>query len=223
MLCYCSIFDVVASAQTQPENALQSTNIQEILKNAADISGAIVIGVQVQQIANDGPNLIGYIPSQWAGQEICVQISSSDGRYEAMSDYQVPADWTGGHAKLDFPTAHPDLLRSVNIDEIGAMLRRSKCEDLPANDVSFILWNSTEQMSLDVLLNSFGADDVFAYVSNDAVPIRCSEIESNLRTAFDRKCSISTQGLEGLTAVEVYRLNDGKPSSPTTVEIWLPE
>ncbi len=209
-------------AQEPSEVALQKSDFKEFLREGADISGAVVVGVQVQSPAADGPSLMGYIPREWKGGMICAQVVSADGRYEAYGPYLVPADWAGGTAPLEFPTRYQEQLRAFSKDGVGAMVWQGACGEQQASAKSVVLWNATDLETIDVIVNSFRADDVFAYVADRPQPIHCRKIETGSSIAFDSKCSIDADGIHGETKIEVYRITNGKPSQPTGFEIWFP-
>lgn len=186
----------------------------------------MVRGVQVQGRATGGPSLVGYVPHSWRGSAICARVVSADGRYEAYGTYLVPATWSGGSGDLDFPTAYGELLRSVEADGIGVMVSKGDCGAQKTEGLSVVLWNSEAIETINMLVNSFNADEVFAYVGENVTPLRCERIESietRNMIAYDRKCNISPASHAGPTKVEIYRLNHGKPSEPVVVTIWFPE
>ena len=218
-----SIFQVCSGqAQDAAEVALEKKDFKEFRREGADISGAVVVGVQVQRPAPDGPFLMGYIPREWKDGVICAQVVSADGKYEAYAPYRVPANWPGKTARLDFPTAYPDQLRGFSKDGVGALISQGDCSEPKETAKSVVLWNATSLEMIDVMVNSFRADDVFAYVANRPQPVRCLNIELNSSIAYDSKCRIDANGIHGKTKIQIYRINGGKPSRPTDIDIWFP-
>ncbi|TJZ88624.1 hypothetical protein FA743_19935 [Paracoccus gahaiensis] len=213
----------VARAQDVQEIAPEAPGVQEFFREAADISGSVVLGVQVQFQAADGPRLIGYLPAEWGGEMACIHVVSVDGRYEAYGNYPVPASWQGGAAALTFVTGYSALLRGVPADGIGVMVARGPCGQGKADELSVVLWNTRDAPAVDIIVNSFNADEVFAYVDEQTAPVRCERLELESTIAFDRKCRIDPADRAGPTDITIYRLKDGKPSEPTSVVVWFPD
>lgn len=197
--------------------------LNEVVRKGALIAGAVVVGVQARKVSDDGPTLSGYIPNQWAGHTVCAKVVSADGLYEAVGPYSVPTEWSSGAADFPFPTRYGELLRSMPEDGIGVLLSYGECNAQDGAVKSVALWNANSADSVDIMLNSFRADSVFAYVGNQPAPVQCSRIASGGGTAFDTKCNLASHDLSGLTAVEIYRVVGGKPSKPTSLEVWFPE
>nr|WP_309503808.1 hypothetical protein [uncultured Roseovarius sp.] len=211
----------VGQAEGVTEVALQKSDFKEFLREGADISGAVVVGVQVQTAAPDGPSLMGYIPQAWKGSTICAQVVSVDGRYEAYGPYLVPDDWPGGTTPLEFPTKYQDQLRALPADGVGALVSQGDCGGQQGAS-TVALWNSTSLETIDVMVNSFRADDVFAYIADRPQPVRCQKINTESRIAFDSKCSIDARDIHGATKIGIYRITGGKPSQPTEFDLWFP-
>lgn len=211
-----------ASGDDVPIITLATDDLNEVVRNSALISGAIVVGVQVHQISEDEPSLVGYIPTDWRGSAVCAQVVSADGLYEGYGHYKVPDEWTSGRARFSFPTIYGDFLKATPRDGLGILVLKGKCGSENASAKTIALWNASDLETVDVVLNSFRADDVFAYVAKQDAPIRCSKIGIGGGTAFDTKCRIKTDSLSGQTQIDIYRVVEGKPSKPTKIDIWFP-
>lgn len=197
--------------------------LTETILPGARISGAVVVGVQVQKPSEGGPSLRGFVPKTWAGDEICVNIITADGLYEANGQYVVPADWKSATSGLQFPTRHADLLRTLPADGLGVLVVKGACGAKMGGEMSVALWNASDVETIDLIVNSFRADTVFAYVDNADRPVMCTPVEVRAGTAFDTKCPLDAGGRSGLTKVDIYRVVGGKPSRPTSLRIWFPD
>ncbi|MDE4276813.1 hypothetical protein PXK58_21255 [Phaeobacter gallaeciensis] len=105
-----------AFSQQPAQVMLKREGFKEFLRDSANISGAVVVGLQRQGQDEDGINLEAYIPSEWAGMDACMQVVSSDGRYEAYGPYLIPGNWAGGFTRLDFPTEYQEELMGMPHD-----------------------------------------------------------------------------------------------------------
>lgn len=212
-----------ASAQDFQQIAPSNPGVKEFFREGADISGAVVLGVQSQAAPSRGPHLISHLPQAWSGETACINIVAADGRYEAYGNYLVPAVWKGGPAVLDFDTAYAELWRAIPHDGVGAMISRGACGQGGAEDLSVVWWDTPQSKAVDIIINSFNADEVFIYVGESQTPIMCKRLALTSTIAYDRKCAISPSDHTGPTKVEIYRVNGGKPSAPTSLVIWFPE
>lgn len=219
-------FFALGSGGTFSQNSahvmLEREGFKEFLRDSANISGAVVVGLQRQGQDEQGINLDAYIPIEWAGMNACMQVVSSDGRYEAYGPYLIPGDWVGGFTRLDFPTEYQEELMGIPHDGLGAMLLEGDCNDRNTGGVSVALWNSALAQDPYLMVNSFRADRVFMYMEGLEQPTLCERVDTPTPIAFDTKCKISSGQVVGKTHLEIYRVTGGKPSQPTGVEIWLP-
>ena len=214
--------DRPASAADNQKMTLALEELNEVVRDGALIAGAVVIGVQVRNASDQDLTLSSYIPSHWGGQTVCAKVVSADGLYEAIGPYSVPVGWSGGAAELPFPTKHGELLRSLPEDGIGVLVSHGECGKQEGAVKTIALWNSDQASSVDIVLNSFRADSVFAYVGDQPAPVLCKRVVAGGGTSFDTKCNLQAEGLAGQTQVEIYRVVGGKPSKPTALEIWFP-
>lgn len=194
----------------------------EELLPAARISGSLVAGVQHQGPSGDAMTVAANVPAAWAGEVACARVISIDGTYEATNEYTVPADWSGGEATLDYPTLHGDFLKGMQLDGIGLRVSRGYCNGM-AEEITISSWNDGARNPPAILVNSFQADIVFAYIGETVIPVRCSPVALEGRAAFDVRCPIEVMPGELSVEVEILRVTDGQPSPPTSLLLWLPE
>ena len=204
------------------EVKLLEADFEEFLRDSANISGAVVAGLQRQGSIANSLELGAYVPVDWAGSNTCIQIVSSDGRYEAYGPYVIPTDWPGGYTSLDFPTEYLSELSLLKKDELGALLSEGTCSDRKNREISVAIWNATPTQKYTLLVNSFRADQVFLYRAGQPTPILCERVDVASPISFDTKCEITLGKVAEETIFTVYRVKSGKPSNPTEVTIWLP-
>ena len=194
----------------------------EELLPAARISGSLVAGIQHQGPSGDAVTVAANVPSAWAGDVACARVISIDGTYEATNEYTVPAGWPGGQATLDYPTLHGDFLKGTPADGIGLRVSRGSCDGM-AEEVTIASWNDGAGDPPAILVNSFQADVVFAYVGETSNPVRCTPVALESRSAFDVRCPIEIISGVSSVKVEILRVTEGQAAPSTSMLLWLPE
>jgi hypothetical protein len=210
-------------AQAEPSIALHNDEFNEVIRPAARISGAVLMGVQRRNLS-DEHDLRAYVPERWkeTGQ-LCAQVVSIDGRYEAVNTYDLPAGWPGGVEQLPFPTKHADLLGSQPEDGLAVLVSGRDCGTPSNGEYSVALWNAQMPEQIELLINAFRAEQVFLYVEGRDLPIRCEPIKRPMRTAFDTTCSLLVENLSGEVDLELFRMVDRKPAPPDRFTILFPD
>lgn len=214
------------AAQAQDQDsftiALDEDGFNETVREGAMISGSVVAGAMVHEGETGELSLQGYIPADWNSRQVCAQLTSIDGLYEAIGRYNVPSAWAGGIASLEFPTKHPALLKGAPQDGLAIRVTPGACGGAQSSEITVALWNADELGPVNLLLNSFRADSVFVYVGDLEAPIRCDPIALPGRTAFDSKCALNLEGHSGAVDLTIYRIVDGKPAPPDPLTIRWP-
>lgn len=195
---------------------------KEMLFDAAEISGAVVAGIQVRAVEPPDIALSAFIPQAWAGASVCIRVVSVDGLYEAVNTYRVAEDWGGGVAPITYPTQHGDRLRAAARDGLGIRVSGGACDEKVSDEATVAFWNVQSMEDLTLLLNSFRSDQVFAYVGDAAAPVPCQPLDLPGRTAFDTVCQLSELPAGGRIKLELYRVKNRIPAEPVKVDLWLP-
>lgn len=203
--------------------ALTGNPFNEVLRDAAEISGVVVAGVLRHGSASKDAGAVSLaadLPSDWAGSPICARVLSSDGLYEASSRYELDDAWEGGVATLSFPTVHGEFLTELVPGSVAVRITQGDCK-APGGRSTVALWNASPSAGpVFLMVNAFRADEVFAYVGDAAAPVRCEPLSLTGLTAFDHGCELP-DGLSGQVDVALYRIVNGKPAEPVTIRLWL--
>lgn len=199
---------------------LATKPFNEVVYEAARISGQLVTGIQHPSAPSDNILLQAQIPSEWKGQTICSRVVTIDGLYEATNEYKVPSDWEGGLAELPYPTEKNELLSNRSIDSVAIRVSPTAC-NTAVDAVTTAVWGDAVPTSA-ILVNSFQAEAVFIYVGTATVPIRCEPLSLDTQIAFDTRCPLDSVTDAGLVSVELLRIIDGKPARPDLMNLWLP-
>lgn len=83
-------------------------------------------------------------------------------------------------------------------------------------------WNRGDGASAAILVNSFQADAVFAYVGDSTIPVRCDPVTLDGRSAYDTRCPLANVHAAGATEVQLLRIVKGKAVPPTSIILWFP-
>lgn len=203
------------------EAELATDPFNEVLHERSQISGPALTGV-LGEIARDSeaPLLSAHIPAGWT--EICTSVLSADGLYEARNDYRIPNGWAGGTINLPYPTQRLERLNTLDGGTVAVLTRQGNCS-APENKFAIAYWRSDpDATQASLLVNSFRADEVVAYVGNDpnAPEIACTNIKGSSMTAFDTMCDIAlpTQGAE--IEVELLRIRAGQTDPAEYITIY---
>jgi len=197
----------IAFADDVSKVALASDPFNEIVREAAQISGARVVGLTAFGINGMQPEVSAIIPSDWKNDQVCLKVVSADGLYEAYNTYTVSADWTGGTIVLPYPSKSPDRVIAIPGDLMSGLLQRGGCGS-EHEEVAPVFWGKGTYGALRVLLNTARADETYLTFPQhpDYGDIVCDTIAASSRNAFDTACTIPS-GLAGLDRLNAVALS----------------
>ncbi|QUJ76966.1 hypothetical protein KDD17_02635 [Sulfitobacter albidus] len=202
---------------------LRSNPFNEVLRDAAQISGVIVAGVLrhgTAPVNGDTVTLTANLPPEWSGSRICARVLSADGRYEATNEYDLSQEWSGGVTGLPFPTRHGAALADLPPQGLAIQISAGDCMS-QLSDTTVALWNPDGEIGeAQILINSFRADEVFMYLDTYPDAIRCNALEAGGMAAFDHAC-ILPDDVSGSVEVTLYRVSGGKPATPSVLKLWI--
>lgn len=213
---------LAGQASLADELSLLTNPFQEDLRTAAEISGALVMGVQRQSSTAPGVSLTAYLPKDWAGATLCARVASVDGLYESSNEYAVTPEWTGGTTSLPYPTKFADDLSQRPTHGLGIRVTHGSCTDPGPQDATIAGWNAAPGAPLGLLINTFRADTVFMYAGNAPTPVECQPITLDNLAAYDTLCPLVALDKPGPVTLEIHRFVNRKPARPTQVTVWLP-
>lgn len=216
-------WSLASGALDAQETQLATAHFEEELQNTARISGHVLAGVQKRAFRNDEEDisLATYVPAAWAGGSLCLKVVSLDGRYEAVGEYDVATSWKGGIVRLSYPTKYSDMLQQRPEDGLGLRVARGLCTQ-DASEATVVYWNDPGAVPVTILVNSFQADAVYAYIGNDPMPVRCEPVDLDGRSAYDTRCPLSAVDAETPLDLEIVRIVNSKPAPSSHFKIWLP-
>lgn len=219
-----------ATAALADDVTLKSAQLNETLREAAQISGVLVTGVVgTGTPAATSPTLRVHLPQSWAGDEFCVSVLSADGLYESRNTYVASGAWNGGVVSIPYPTRYPRELSELEPGEVGVIARQGTCAARDAGTVVPSYWNeqpADKRGEVLILLNSFRADEAYLFVgtAHDAPVVHCSPLDGITRTAFDMVCPVQIPARTGDTLeLEINRVESGIMAPPDFINIQLAE
>ncbi len=204
-----------ASQQAAPAGAVAPLGTpRETFLSAAEISGSIVVGIQLRgPTAQERPHLSAIVPAAWQGRTMCVRLTSNDGRYVAEQAYEIGASWQGGLVALTYDTTYPTQLRDYSASQMAVRIALGTCA-APEGTFAVAGWDIGEAGAIEgglLMINSFRADEVYLIDRATGRDIGCQAIGDGPRTSFDTYCPLPLDLLRGAgqLRLEVNRVRRG--------------
>jgi hypothetical protein len=224
----CLFIAVAVSNAAQAQEIVKFTggDFNEEFRESAQVSGSLVVGVLAAGLQDGTGSLVSTrVPKDWGGGSVCVSVISSDGLYNARNAYQIGKEWAGKNAEIEHDTDYTEELRTMSSDKVAVRVWSGDCEN-EKTEYTPALWNtlpSAKIAELKLLINSFRADEVYLYPSPDAIePISCSRIEDDGHTAFDARCTVSSEYLgDGVLDMEVVNIRNRELDPPLSIRVLL--
>lgn len=170
---------------------LTSDPFNEVMREAAKISGARLVGLISSGPKSDKLSVAANIPADWKNEQVCLKVVSADGLYESYNSYTVAPDWEGGEVVLPYPSKVSGDVLSIPANLISGVLLKGSC-DSDATEVAPVFWGEGPHGELKILLNTSRADETYLTFSDypDQQEIVCQPVDTASRTAFDVMCSL---------------------------------
>jgi len=203
----------------------------ETIRDEADVSArAVVIGAVRPWREGTVPKspleaVLADIPPGWGEDAVCLALVTQDGLYEYRSTLRATDDWAGGTpVALEFSPTYDELLERYAVGEVALLARRGACDGEPTTFAAASLGTveagrageieaDPRTDEIELLINSFRADEVHLVVgaAPDYVVATCTPLERGSRVAFDHRCAVPLDAIDGPTPVQVLRLRNQTP------------
>lgn len=194
----------IAFADDGSKVVLASEPFNEVVREAAQISGARLVGLIAVGASSLNLEVAAHIPGDWKDEKICLRVVSADGLYEAYNAYQVAADWPGGRASLPYPSRSPTDVAAIPADHISGIVLRGDC-DSRSEEAAPVFWGKADKGSIRLLFNTARADETYLAFPDhpNEGDVTCETIVAPARTAFDTSCTIpdSLRSADRLNAI----------------------
>lgn len=202
-----------------PPKASLTGSFHEAVQEEVSVSGSVVVGVAAASALSGEAALAGLVVPASA-DAICLTLLSRDGVYYSRNSYDVRAG-AGGMVVLPYDdfTRERERIRGYPAGDLAVRAMPGSCEESPV--VYLVPTSGNPSDTVDVLVNAFGANDVF-FRGPDGVETDCEEFTEGRRTSYDYRCSIPLSLLgAGRKQVVVERERYGRPLGAVTIELQL--
>jgi hypothetical protein len=193
-------------------------DFKENFRKEATISGALFAGIQrFDGRFNPKEDLVSVeVPASWAGGYACLRVTTANGLYDSLWDYEIPENAT--ILSLEFPTSHGQFLAERPIGGVAALITQGLCAS-PPGDNAIVRWNADDSTPVLLFLNAFRADRVFVYIGSDPTPIECAPLTTDVRTAYDVQCDLGALVSKEPVVLEIFSISNGQASEPTSLTL----
>ena len=211
---------LVVSIAVSPAGAQQLKPEDDVFNEKvlpeAEISGAVVMGLQVRKAEAGRHDVRTRLPSDMDAEALCLRATSLDGRYSAAATYPLPDAAPAGEVDIAYPTRHADLITRAPGDDLAIAISAGRCDGGAEGRMFLTTWNATEG-DTRLLVNSFDADAVFLYVGDALTPVECEPLDG---LAYDVSCRLGDTPA-GAVQLEIVRIVGGNPMPSTFVDAWF--
>ena len=193
-------------------------DFKENFREEATISGALFAGIQrFGGQFNPTEDVVSVeVPASWGGGFACLRVTTANGLYDSLWDYQIPENTT--ILPLKFPTSHGQFLAARPVGGVAALITQGLCSS-PPGDNAIVRWSADDSTPVVLFLNAFRADRVFVYIGSDPTPIECAPLTTDVRTAYDVQCDLGTLVSKEPVVLEILSISNGQASEPTRLTL----
>lgn len=165
--------------------------------------------------------ILAAIPPAMRGEEICVRVTTEDGRYTGIARYRDKGVATSAMTILPYAPAKAGL--GDYSDDSVAVLAFPCSEAARLTDLAVTSWRSNEAglrgESVNLLINSFRADEAFLVVDN-AKEIDCVALDAGERAAFDFSCPLAVSDIRQGARVALFRVRGASMDPEVAINIF---
>ena len=185
------LLPTIVLGETESKVALLTDPFNEVLREAALISGARLVGLTAVGPSAGKVSVAAVIPGEWRGDQICLKVVSADGLYESFNAYAVAADWAGGQIDLPYPTKSPAKVAAIPEQLVSGIVLRGDCTQ-GGQEVAPVFWGKGAFGAIRVLLNTARSDETYLTFPTrpDVMDVVCEPVQTASQNAFDTVCSL---------------------------------
>lgn len=226
----CAI-SATAGAADEVTAKFQGKAFLETYREQAPVSGNVVAGLSLVGFGPGANPISLLVPDRLAGQSVCVQVVSRDGRYWSQNTFALPARLASSTVDLEYPSDYTDYLTSLSADQLAVRVARGECgKEQPRSPLIASAPTSSAaaaQKKLLVYVNAGRADTYLVAGDGRTSPSRrrCRLIEQGRRTSFDTVCIVELgvfQPLPDTLSIRLLRRRYERAFPPTEFSVSLP-
>lgn len=176
----------------------------EIWQEKVPISGNVRVGFMLESTKKDPEYFYASIPENVSiPTNLCIEISSKDGRYSAKIDYPITESNLGKNIWLYLPTEHKNDLTKYKTDELiilGALTNDCK----KPNIYVVCSWDNPEAnntKSVHFYANSATNSTLFIKKRDSSEVSYSCEVLNEPTVAYNRKCTIPRESIKDLASI----------------------
>lgn len=207
-----SLFVSQSTAQEQRRIVLNNTQFKESFLDKVTVSGGIRAGFMYQSPLEhvDIHGLYVHLQHDVEEQDamLCVNMVSRDGRYSASWEYALGKQSAGSIA-VDLPSKYQEQISGYSPDAL-VVLAGITNKDCTVNEMKYVPTSWGEMNNSDYLLyvNSGNTDTIIG-IPGQKERIQCSKIIADSTIAYDTRCVIGKDVLNGPKSIFLVRNNFG--------------
>lgn len=184
---------------------------------------AVFVGLvwpRLNETAVANETILAAIPQAMREQDVCVRVTTEDGRYTGKARYGNAGAATSSMALLPYGPA--DIGLGGYPDESIAVLAFSCNEAARFTNVAVTSWRSRDDQLLgdtaNLLVNSFRADEAFLLVDG-AKEIECIALDAGERAAFDFSCPLAIADIKQGPRISLFRVRGASMDPEVAVNV----
>ena len=182
---------------------------EEMLPEPRVTAEAVFVGLvwpRSQDTAASAGSILAAIPPDMRVNDVCVRVTTEDGRYNGDARYRDSGVATSAMTILPYVSTKGDL--DVYADNAIAVLAFPCNENARIDTVAVTSWRSTAIDGLgetaNLLVNSFRADAAFLLVDG-FIEVGCLPLADGERAVFDFSCPLRIADIQSGARVSLFR------------------
>ena len=219
----CCFFSfLLLAGQTSPKESALDDNWEQ-WQDKVPVSGHIRVGFMLDQNETTfNPSEFYVLIPDTNEENLCVELSSKDGRYSANINYDI-SELKQGVQLFTLPTKYKSELSNYRYDEVVILSSLNKdCDEDESKTYLLSGWLNTERpQSISVYLNLSVPTSLVA-VKEDGTEVRykCETLDFP-KVAFSKRCKIPVKETENIENL-VVQARVGRGSRTHNMEYEMP-
>ena len=195
----------------------------EMLPEPRVTAEAVFVGLIWPRLQGAKPStgsILAAIPPEMRINDVCVRVTTEDGRYTGDARYRNTGVATSAMTILPYVSTEDDL--SAYADNTVAVIAFQCSDNAQIAELAVTSWRNDTAEGLgntaNLLVNSFRADAAFLLVDG-AKEIECVAMAGGERAAFDFSCPLSIADIQGGVRVSLFRVRGASLDPEVSIDI----